>query len=182
MSETTTPIEIGQFRQAIRESADSQVFAAKEQLENSINKLMETNSILDDEIQTIKTKLAQLPDDASHDELKDDYILYDESRLENSSVIQSQVERVEACLVEFELRGLQSVNEIKTERKKLDAILEKLDTYKKTVVLRNELEDDDKEENKSNGNGDENKNNGNEIKSNGNENNEQKSENEGIYL
>lgn len=127
MSATTKPIEIETFIEALKDSPDAQVHSIKDQLTNSIEKLAHTNSIFDDEINKIKVKLSQLDENESHDELRDDYLLYDESRIENSIVIKNQLQRVEVCIDELQVRGLIDRLAVVEEKEKLKQTVGVLD-------------------------------------------------------
>lgn len=106
MSSNSSPIELGHFITAIKDISQENIESVKSQLRNSITKLVETNQELQVEIEGSKKKLQQLKPEESHDDLRDDILLFQESIDENEKVITDQQLRVAALLEELVARNL----------------------------------------------------------------------------
>lgn len=106
MSSNSKPIRIEEFILAIKDLSDENLKSILSQLDNSITKLVESNETLAEEIETTKEAVSQLKADESHEELKQDLILYTETIEENNEVITNQKERVTELNKELERRGL----------------------------------------------------------------------------
>lgn len=91
MSADTKPIHIDLFKEAIKDLSDENLHSIKDQLTNSVEKLCETNSLLEHEISAT----------TDEEELK----LYKETVQENQEVIASQNERLELLSAELNKRG-----------------------------------------------------------------------------
>lgn len=91
MSSQTIPISLDEFEHAISELPDDALFTVKKELETSLQKLCETNELLE----------AELPEATV-----DDKAIYEEALEENKPVIESQKTRLETLLRELKLRGL----------------------------------------------------------------------------
>lgn len=111
MSSSSKPIDINDFKEAIADLGDSNLFSLKVQLENSISKLEETNLILEQEISTVKENLKKETNQGKLDDLKGDLTLFQESIEENMPVISNQRERIHTLNIELTKRGL--INEEK---------------------------------------------------------------------
>lgn len=111
MSSSAKPIDINDFKEAIADLGDSNLFSLKVQLENSISKLEETNLILEQEISTVKENLKKETNQGKLDDLKGDLTLFQESIEENMPVISNQRERIHTLNIELTKRGL--INEEK---------------------------------------------------------------------
>lgn len=108
MSANTNPIQIGDFVLAIKELSDEILQSTLTQLNNSISKLEEGNEILTEEIGVIKVAVSLLKPEESHEEFKQDLVLYTETIEENKGVIANQRERVAELNKELEARGLKA--------------------------------------------------------------------------
>ncbi|ODV70067.1 hypothetical protein HYPBUDRAFT_151553 [Hyphopichia burtonii NRRL Y-1933] len=106
MSSSAKPIDINDFKEAIADLGDSNLFSLKVQLENSISKLEETNLILEQEISTVKENLKKETNQGKLDDLKGDLTLFQESIEENMPVISNQRERINTLNIELTKRGL----------------------------------------------------------------------------
>lgn len=111
MSSSAKPIDINDFKEAIADLSDSNLFSLKVQLENSISKLEETNLILEQEISTVKENLKKETNQEKLDDLQGDLTLFQESIEENVPVISNQRERINTLNIELTKRGL--INEEK---------------------------------------------------------------------
>lgn len=118
MSAETRPININEFQLAIKDLSDDNLMSVKDQLMNSVSKLLDTNSILETEIVSTKEQIANLKESDSHQELKDELQLYTESIEENQIVIRNQRERLRALNEELNKRGLDQENLVNEEKDK----------------------------------------------------------------
>lgn len=91
MSLGNTPITDHDFKRAISELPDDAIFTVKQELENSILKLKETNEIL----------LLELPSATP-----DDKAIYEEALRENQPVLESKAARLDILESELKIRGL----------------------------------------------------------------------------
>ena len=117
MSDKSRPINLEDFKSAIKELPDDTVISTGVQLRNSLEKLNETQAILRDEIDAV-TK--QMSSSGSSTHLDEDLKLYKESLEENDSVIQSQSQRVAAIDDELIARGFKDVKITENELGVLD--------------------------------------------------------------
>lgn len=124
MSSTTSPIQLNHFVAAIKEISEENIQSVKAQLRNSISKLVATNQELQDEIEASKKKIQQLKAEESHDDLRDDILLFQESIGENKKVITDQQLRIAALLEELVARNLISEE---TKRSELQEIVKIVD-------------------------------------------------------
>ncbi|CAH2353892.1 translation machinery-associated protein 17 [[Candida] railenensis] len=106
MSSNSKPIQIEEFILAIKDLSDENLKSILSQLDNSISKLVESNETLAQEIETTKEAVSQLKPEESHEELKQDLVLYTETIEENNEVIANQKERVTQLNIELGRRGL----------------------------------------------------------------------------
>lgn len=120
MSSSSKPIDINDFKEAIADLGDSNLFSLKVQLENSISKLEETNLILEQEISTVKENLKKETNQGKLDDLKGDLTLFQESIEENMPVISNQRERIHTLNIELTKRGL--INEEKSISKEDEGV------------------------------------------------------------
>lgn len=118
MSSETRPININEFQLAIKDLSDDNLMSVKDQLMNSVSKLLDTNSILETEIVSTKEQIANLKESDSHQELKDELQLYTESIEENQIVIRNQRERLRSLNEELNRRGLDQENLVNEEKDK----------------------------------------------------------------
>lgn len=103
MSAETQPIRAADFAAAISDLSDELIISLKQKLEVSINKLEETNSFLQTEIEAVKkTENGNGPNGGNQDDIK----LYSDTIDENKEVISSQNERTLLVQKELEKRGL----------------------------------------------------------------------------
>lgn len=103
MSSDSKPIDLNHFKLAILDLGDSNLISLKLQLENSISKLTETKTILDEEIKIIMEKLKENTDNHN---LNDDLELYKSTISENDLVLSNQNERLITLNNELISRGL----------------------------------------------------------------------------
>ena len=136
MSEQTKPIELSQFIRAIKDISTENCQSVKSNLENSISKLLETNGILNQEIEQVTNAIQNLTPEQSHEDLKNDLLLYLESVDENNQVITNQKSRIFAINDELIERGQFSSADAEKEQTQLSKnIDEKLDQFSKNSKL-----------------------------------------------
>lgn len=136
MSEQTKPIELSQFIMAIKDISTENCQSVKSNLENSISKLLETNGILNQEIEQVTNAIQNLTPEQSHEDLKNDLLLYLESVDENNQVITNQKSRIFAINDELIERGQFSSADAEKEQTQLSKnIDEKLDQFSKNSKL-----------------------------------------------
>lgn len=124
MSLTSAPIELNKFKDAILEISVENCQLVKSQLQNSIQRLLETNDELNDEIDQVRNKIQNLKPQDSHDELRDDLLLYLESVDENNHVIVNQKLRIFAINDELIRRGIENQQDIDKEQQEYNRMLE----------------------------------------------------------
>lgn len=106
MSASTKPIHINDFILAIKDLSDENLISIQSQLSNSMSKLKESNDLLLQEVSTTKEMIGQLKPEESHEELKNDLVLYTETIEENEEVINNQQERIVELNQELSKRGV----------------------------------------------------------------------------
>lgn len=94
MTYKSFPLSSKKIIEAVTKLDDESLFILKNELQNSIKKLLESTEILNDEIKLIKTKVGGLKKEESHEDYKNDLILYLESVDENKKVIEDQKNRI----------------------------------------------------------------------------------------
>ncbi|CAN3353382.1 translation machinery-associated protein 17 [Diutina catenulata] len=109
MSKDVKPIELFEFVEALTDVSVGQIEAVKAELINSLNRLIDTNLELTDELGKVSSHLEDLPAEASHDDLKDDFLLYLDTIKENILVITQQSRRLNAANTELVRRGALSI-------------------------------------------------------------------------
>jgi hypothetical protein len=124
MSLASAPIELNKFKDAILEISVENCQLVKFQLQNSIQRLLETNDELNDEIDQVRNKIQNLKPQDSHDELRDDLLLYLESVDENNHVIVNQKLRIFAINDELVRRGIENQQDIDKEHQEYNRMLE----------------------------------------------------------
>jgi membrane-associated HD superfamily phosphohydrolase len=141
MSEQTKPIELSQFITAIKDISTENCQSVKSNLQNSISKLLETNGILNQEINQVTNTIQNLTPEQSHQDLKNDLLLYLESVDENNQVISNQKFRIFAINDELIERGQFSSADAEKEQtqlsKKIDKELEQFSKNSKLAVIYN---------------------------------------------
>lgn len=146
MSLESAPIELNKFKDAIMEISVENCQLVKSQLQNSIEKLLETNDELNEEIDQVRTKIQNLKPEDSHDELRDDMLLYLESVDENNQVIVDQKLRIFAINEQLVSRGVATQQDIDKENleynRKIDEKLAKFNENTKQLVVYNMLNAD----------------------------------------
>lgn len=145
------PINLKEFKTAITDVSDQEIESVKAGLLNSIDRLLDTNLELANEITKVRSKLTQLKPEEGHDDLRDDLLLFMDTIKENNHVVVEQVDRVKAANSEMVARGTM-MNTTKSSQEELldsrvNTFLSMVEKEMGANVVWNLVNDDTKEEN-----------------------------------